>query len=93
MNRLRTQVAIVGAGPAGLLLSHLLHRHGVESVVLERRSREYVERRVRAGLMEHSTVELLRECGLSDRLDREGLRHEGSSCASTAIGTGWTPPR
>jgi p-hydroxybenzoate 3-monooxygenase len=70
-------VAIIGAGPAGLLLSHLLHRQGVESVVLERRSREYVERRVRAGLLEHSTVELLRECGLADRLDREGLRHDG----------------
>ncbi|WP_326797795.1 4-hydroxybenzoate 3-monooxygenase [Streptomyces sp. NBC_01808] len=77
MKQLKTQVAIVGAGPAGLLLSHLLHRQGVESVVLERRTREYVERRVRAGLLEHTTVDLLRQCGLADRLDREGMRHGG----------------
>lgn len=77
MERMRTHVAIVGAGPAGLLLSHLLHLRGVASVVLERRSRQYVERRVRAGLLEHGTVELLRENGLADRLDRQALRHEG----------------
>lgn len=74
---MRTQVAIVGAGPAGLLLSHLLHRAGVESVVLETRSREYVERRVRAGVLEHPTVELLREAGVGERMDREGLVHHG----------------
>jgi p-hydroxybenzoate 3-monooxygenase len=73
----RTQVGIVGAGPAGLLLSHLLHLQGIESVVLETRSREYVEARVRAGVLEHGTVELLRSTGLGERLDREGLRHEG----------------
>jgi len=76
---MRTQVGIVGAGPAGLLLSHLLARRGVESVVLESRSRSYVEQRVRAGVLEHPTVELLREVGLADRLDREGMAHEGIS--------------
>lgn len=76
---MRTQVGIVGAGPAGLLLSHLLARLGIDSVVLEARSRAYVEQRVRAGVLEHPTVELLREVGLADRLDREGLPHEGIS--------------
>ncbi|GAA1290621.1 4-hydroxybenzoate 3-monooxygenase [Pseudonocardia aurantiaca] len=76
---MRTQVAIVGAGPAGLLLSHLLARAGIESVVLEARSRAYVEQRVRAGVLEHPTVELLREVGLAERLDREGMPHEGIS--------------
>jgi len=74
---MRTQVAIIGAGPAGLLLSHLLHREGIESVVLEARSREYVEQRVRAGVLEHPTVQLLDEVGLADRLHREGLQHGG----------------
>ncbi len=74
---MRTQVAIVGAGPAGLLLSHLLWLDGIDSVVLEARSREYVEARVRAGVVEHPSVELLREVGLAERLDREGLRHQG----------------
>ena len=77
MRRLNTQVVIIGAGPSGLLLSHLLSRRGVESVVLERRTREYVEQRVRAGLLEQGTVDLLRGAGLADRLDREGLVHEG----------------
>jgi p-hydroxybenzoate 3-monooxygenase len=76
---MRTQVGIVGAGPAGLLLSHLLARQGIESVVLEARSREYVERRIRAGVLEHPTVELLRDVGLGERMDREGLPHEGIS--------------
>src|ERR687895_1263892 len=76
---MRTQVGIVGAGPAGLLLSHLLARAGIESVVLETRSREYVQQRVRAGVLEHPTVELLREVGLAERLDREGMPHEGIS--------------
>jgi p-hydroxybenzoate 3-monooxygenase len=74
---MRTQVGIVGAGPAGLMLAHLLHLQGVESVVLEARSREYVEQRVRAGVLEQATVELLRETGLADRLDREALIHHG----------------
>ncbi|MFF0658954.1 MULTISPECIES: 4-hydroxybenzoate 3-monooxygenase [Micromonospora] len=74
---MRTQVGIIGAGPAGLMLSHLLHLHGIESVVLECRSREYVEHRVRAGVLEQGSVDLLRRTGLGDRLDREGMRHEG----------------
>src|SRR3954464_15531541 len=73
----RTQVGIVGAGPAGLVLSHLLTREGIESVVLEDRSREYVEKRVRAGVLEQGTVDLLTELGLADRLHREGLVHHG----------------
>jgi p-hydroxybenzoate 3-monooxygenase len=72
-----TQVAIIGAGPAGLVLSHLLRRAGVESVVLEDRTRAYVEQRVRAGVLEQGTVELLDELGLSERLHREGLVHQG----------------
>jgi p-hydroxybenzoate 3-monooxygenase len=74
---MRTQVGIVGAGPAGLMLSHLLHLQGIGSVVLEARSRAYVEQRVRAGVLEQATVELLRETGLGDRLDREALIHHG----------------
>ena len=74
---MRTQVGIVGAGPAGLLLSHLLHLHGIRSVVLERRSRAYVEQRVRAGVLEQGTVELMRRTGLAERLDREALIHRG----------------
>src|SRR5688572_481971 len=74
---LRTQVAIIGAGPAGLMLSHLLHQHGVESVVLERHDRAYIERRLRAGVLEQGTVDLLRESGLGERMDREGLTHHG----------------
>jgi p-hydroxybenzoate 3-monooxygenase len=73
----RTQVGIVGAGPAGLVLSHLLAREGIECVVLEDRSREYVEKRVRAGVLEQGTVDLLTELGLADRLHREGLVHHG----------------
>jgi p-hydroxybenzoate 3-monooxygenase len=73
----RTQVGIVGGGPAGLLLSHLLHLEGIESVVLEARSREHVIHRVRAGVLEQATVELLTEAGLGQRLAREGLVHHG----------------
>jgi p-hydroxybenzoate 3-monooxygenase len=73
----RTRVGIVGAGPAGLLLSHLLARGGVESVVVENRTREYCEQRQRAGLLEQGTVSLLRECGLGSRLDVEGIEHGG----------------
>ena len=70
---MRTQVGIVGAGPAGLLLSHLLHLRGIESVVVEARSRDYVEQRVRAGTLEQGTVDLLVECGAGERLQREAL--------------------
>ena len=73
----RTQVVISGAGPAGLFLSHLLHLGGIESVVLERRDRAYVEARVRAGVLEFGAAELLREAGLGGRMDREGLVHRG----------------
>ncbi len=74
---MRTQVAIIGAGPAGMLLSHLLAAEGVESVVVETRSEEYVASRIRAGILEQSTVDLLRASGLGERLDREGDRHRG----------------
>jgi p-hydroxybenzoate 3-monooxygenase len=72
-----TQIAIIGAGPAGLLLSHLLHLRGIESVVLEARSREYVEQRVRAGVLEQGTVDTLVGSGVGERLQREGLVHRG----------------
>ena len=75
---MRTQVGIVGAGPAGLLLSQLLHLQGIESVVLERHDRAYVEHRVRAGVLEHGTAETLREAGVGKRMDAEGLPHQGT---------------
>jgi p-hydroxybenzoate 3-monooxygenase len=74
---MRTQVAIIGAGPAGLVLAHLLHRHGIEAVVLERRDRAYVEGRVRAGVLEQGTADLLTELGVGERMRREGLVHHG----------------
>jgi p-hydroxybenzoate 3-monooxygenase len=77
MSTPRTQVAIVGAGPAGLLLARLLACQGVESVVLERRDRAYVERRLRAGVLEQGTADLLRAAGVGERMDREGLVHHG----------------
>jgi len=77
----RTQVAIVGGGPAGLLLSHILQRSGIDSIVLERQSRGYVLDRIRAGVLEAGTVELLREVGLGARMDREGYPHDGSAIA------------
>jgi p-hydroxybenzoate 3-monooxygenase len=77
----RTQVVIVGAGPSGLLLSQLLQREGIESVVLERQPREHVEARIRAGLLEWGTVELLNEAGVGARMAREGLVHAGFDLA------------
>ncbi|HEU4424488.1 MAG TPA: 4-hydroxybenzoate 3-monooxygenase [Pilimelia sp.] len=74
---MRTQVGIVGAGPAGLLLAHLLHLRGIESVVLEDRSRAHIERRIRAGVLEHGTVDLLTQVGLAERLLRERMVHHG----------------
>ena len=74
---MRTQVGIVGGGPAGLMLAHLLHLQGIESVVLESRSREYVEQRIRAGVLEQGTVDLLNETGVGERMQREGLLHAG----------------
>ena len=78
---MRTQVAIIGAGPAGLLLSQLLHVAGVHSVILERRDRAYVEGRIRAGLLEESTVALMHKVGVAARLEAEGLPHEGVNLA------------
>ncbi|MCU7549778.1 4-hydroxybenzoate 3-monooxygenase [Chitinophagaceae bacterium LB-8] len=73
----KTQVAIIGAGPAGLTLSLLLNRSGIDCIVLENRSRAYVEARVRAGLLEQNTVDLYNELGVADRLNKEGLLHHG----------------
>ncbi len=77
MQEVRTQVAIIGAGPAGMLLSHLLAARDIESVVVETRSEDYVASRIRAGILEQSTVDLLRSAGLGDRLDSEGDQHRG----------------
>jgi p-hydroxybenzoate 3-monooxygenase len=77
MAKMQTQVAIVGAGPAGLMLSHLLHLHGIHSVIVELRSRQYCEERIRAGVLEQGTVDVLRQSGVADRLEREGLVHHG----------------
>jgi len=74
---MRTQVGIVGAGPAGLVLSHLLHLRGIDSILLECRSRDYVQERVRAGVLEQNTVDLLAATGVGERMKREGLVHHG----------------
>ncbi|WP_329126525.1 4-hydroxybenzoate 3-monooxygenase [Streptomyces sp. NBC_01465] len=74
---MRTTVGIIGGGPAGLLLARLLHGEGIDCVVLENRTREYVEQRQRAGILEQGTVDALRACGAGDRMDAEGLVHEG----------------
>jgi p-hydroxybenzoate 3-monooxygenase len=77
MQQMRTQVGIVGAGPAGLTLAHLLHLRGIDSFVIEDRTEDHVIERVRAGVLEQGTVDLLMEIGLGERLAREGMRHEG----------------
>ncbi len=74
----RTQVAIIGGGPAGLLLSHLLHLGGIDSVVIERQTKAHVLTRIRAGVLEYGSVKLLRDAGVGDRMDREGHAHDGS---------------
>ena len=74
---MRTQVAIIGGGPSGLLLSQVLDLAGIDSVILERRSRAHVLGRIRAGVLEQRTVDLLRAAGVGDRVDREGFIHEG----------------
>lgn len=78
MNAKKTNVAIIGGGPAGLLLSHILGLKGISSIVVERHSRAYVLQRIRAGVLEHGTVQLLRDVGLGERMDREGLAHDGT---------------
>ena len=82
MGSLRTQVGIIGAGPSGLALAQLLQLAGVDSVVLERRTRDYVLGRVRAGVIEQGTVEILRRAGVAARLEREGLTHYGVEIAA-----------
>lgn len=77
MSRLKTRVGIVGAGPAGLLLAHLLHLEGIESVILESRSRDYIENRLRAGLLEQGSADVLIETGVGERLKRECMSHDG----------------
>jgi len=77
VKKLRTQVGIVGGGPAGLMLSHLLHLQGIQSIVIENRSQQYVEERVRAGVLEQGTVDLMVETGVGERLKKEGLVHYG----------------
>ena len=74
----RTQVAIIGGGPAGMLLSHMLHLDGIDSVVLERQTMDHVLKRIRAGVLEYGTVKLLRDVGLGERMEREGHAHDGS---------------
>lgn len=83
---MRTQVVIIGGGPSGLLLGQLLHRQGIDSVLLERHSREYVLARIRAGVLETGLVDLLREAGVGERMDREGLEHEGIYLANSNRG-------
>jgi p-hydroxybenzoate 3-monooxygenase len=82
----RTQVGIVGAGPAGLVLGRLLELAGIESVILEARSREYVEQRIRAGVLEHDTAELLSEAGVGQRMRAEGLVHDGIELRFSGVG-------
>lgn len=77
MKKIKTQVGIIGAGPAGLTLAHWLKKHGISSVILELRSRKYVEGRVRAGLLEQNTVDIINELGLGDRMKKEGIEHDG----------------
>jgi len=84
--KIRTQVGIVGAGPAGLMLSHLLHLHRIESVVLETSSRKRIEERIRAGVLEQGTVDLLVETGLGERLQRQGLFHGGVELRFSGVG-------
>jgi p-hydroxybenzoate 3-monooxygenase len=78
---MRTQVGIVGAGPAGLMLSHLLHLRGVESVVVDVQSRDSIEQTIKAGILEQGTVDLMRQTGVGDRMMRDGFVHHGINLA------------
>ncbi|ETX07581.1 MAG: hypothetical protein ETSY2_10390 [Candidatus Entotheonella gemina] len=78
---MRTQVGIIGSGPSGLLLSQLLHLQGIDSIILERRNQDYVLGRIRAGVLEQGMVNMLREAQVADRMEREGLIHEGFEIA------------
>lgn len=88
---MKTQVAIIGAGPSGLLLGQLLHRQGIDNVIVERRSGEYVLSRIRAGVLEQGMVNLLREAGVDQRMDEEGLPHDGFELVliTAACGLRW----
>lgn len=77
MKNIKTRVGIIGAGPAGLTLAHWLKSHGIHSIIIERKSQEYIQSRVRAGLLEQNTVDILTKLGLADRLKKEGLKHDG----------------
>jgi p-hydroxybenzoate 3-monooxygenase len=85
MKTIKSQVGIIGAGPAGLALALMLQKQGIESVILENRSRAYVENRIRAGLLEHNTVEVFEELGVADRLHQEGLVHHGCYIAYNGV--------
>lgn len=89
---MRTTVGIIGGGPAGLLLARMLHRAGIDCVVLESRTREYVEHRQRAGMLEQGTVDALRACGAAERLETEGLVHRGIELRFAGNGTTSTSP-
>ena len=78
MRSIKTQVCIVGGGPAGMMLSHILHCAGIDSIVLERQSKAYILSRIRAGVLEHGSVEMLREHGLNERMDRDGKAKDGT---------------
>jgi p-hydroxybenzoate 3-monooxygenase len=79
MSAKKTRIGIIGAGPAGLMLAHLLHQSGIEAVILESRSRDYVENRIRAGILEYEVAELMRSTGLGERMDSVGSRHDGTN--------------
>ena len=79
---MRTQVCIIGGGPSGLLLGQILHQHGIDNVILERQTRDHVMSRIRAGVLETGTCDMLRKAGVGERLSREGFTHEGTFIAA-----------
>jgi p-hydroxybenzoate 3-monooxygenase len=82
---MRTQIVIVGSGPSGLLLGQLLAKAGIDTIILEQKSKDYVLGRIRAGVLEQGTVALLEEAGAAERLHREGLVHEGTEIAFDGV--------